>query len=382
MHTKESRLTILIAGIFALFLFPSVAQANVISIFHQNIILHLFIGNAFLGLIEGILIARIFKISIMRAVLFMIAGNYFSSWIGAGSLLLFGSQLHYPLLHLVTIDNLHYFLLCLIIFAYLATVILEWPFCLFIMWAKPKRVKKSLYASIIAQTLSYLLILIFNPPFGHFYGNPVGHRKIDIVPVKTFADVPNATIYFISISDGNLYTVKPDGSSLEKVCTLPVKQMNMKLLAKPADKPNLWKLYMEKQPDHYWEKPTDELIYTGIEVSGYTQIELDRDPKNRDRTRKRAIDLRTKDPNSLQIYTAMLGDTWLGVENPLELYSPEIIHLQFDRHILYWTTCNATVLPGDQVVYQLGSQIVLLDPKESKLGLITLGLGPVVFLAK
>jgi hypothetical protein len=38
------------------------------------------------------------------------------------------------------------------------------------------------------------------------------------------------------------------------------------------------------------------------------------------------------------------------------------------------------MLPGDQVVYQLGDQIVLLDLNQRKLGLITLGRGPLAAL--
>lgn len=60
------------------------------------------------------------------------------------------------------------------------------------------------------------------------------------------------------------------------------------------------------------------------------------------------------------------GDThkWLALELPF----------------LYWYSRFATVVPGDQVVYQLGNQVVLLDLNADKIGLITMGYGPVVIL--
>lgn len=47
---------------------------------------------------------------------------------------------------------------------------------------------------------------------------------------------------------------------------------------------------------------------------------------------------------------------------------------------LAWIARNATILPSDQVVYQLGNQIVILDLSTRKLAFLALGQGPVVGL--
>ena len=58
--------------------------------------------------------------------------------------------------------------------------------------------------------------------------------------------------------------------------------------------------------------------------------------------------------------------------------------LAFDTPYRGWIARNATILPGNQVVFQLGegarSQIMLLDMPTHKLGLITMGEGPALLL--
>jgi hypothetical protein len=383
---KSQRGLILAAGASFLLLCPATAHANVISIFHQNLLLHLAVGNAVIGLIEGVLIARVFKVGAARTILLMIIANYFSTWTGAIGLAWLGWRLEEPLARLVTLGNLRLFIWGLILLAFVGSVALEWPFYLAAMWRKPDRILRSLYACALAQVLSYALVLLLNPPFGHFSGSPAGRPWIKIAPVASFADASNASIYFISTADGDVYRVRPDGASLEKATSLTNKGRDTKLAARPTHDALQWQLCVERQYGAR-EYASDECSDTGITVRGFTQSEPDRippqrwDPDDEPRSgKKRAVDLRPPDHRPTKVYTANLGDTWLGVEPRTKDGTGGRVHLQFDRLILHWTTRNATVLPGGQIVYQLGSQIVLLDVDKRKLGLIALGRGPVVFL--
>jgi hypothetical protein len=51
-----------------------------------------------------------------------------------------------------------------------------------------------------------------------------------------------------------------------------------------------------------------------------------------------------------------------------------ILHTPF----ISWFMKNVTILPEDQVVFQMGEQIVLLDLNSRKIGFISKGIGPVV----
>lgn len=370
------------AAALILLLSTESAYANAASFFTYKTTLHLFIGNGILGLFEGLLIAKVFKTRKTRAILFMIGANYFSAWIGFLGLLWLGSQFKIALSILVTVNNIYYFVWLLFLVACFVTVILEWPFCLFTLWQKNKRSKQALYASLLAQGLSYILLLIFNSPFGHFCGSPHGKRYVDFAPVKTFVDTNDATIYFISASDGDLYQVKLDGSSKKKIATLDVTNPEMRLVAKSDSESGLWTLCVQERPIRRRRLATPP-VDTGITVSGFTQSVLDLDPNELyDYTRIPALDLRPVEQQDFEVSTGWLGVSWLDVKKKKEKdkYAHRLARLQFDDTILHWSTCNATVLPNDEIVYQIGNQIVLFDLKEYKLGLITLGRGPVVFL--
>jgi hypothetical protein len=58
----------------------------------------------------------------------------------------------------------------------------------------------------------------------------------------------------------------------------------------------------------------------------------------------------------------------------------EKLNAALETPFVIWPSRNATVLPGDQVVYQLGDQIVVLDLRTRRIGLVARGRGPVVIL--
>ena len=378
MH--RSSLGFMVAAIAPVLLFPVEVHANVISIFNQKLLMHLFAGNAVIGLIEGALIARVFKIKAGKIILLMIAANYFSTWAGALGLSWLGSRFESPLARLVTLDTLQLFIWSLILAAFVGSVVLEWPFCMIAMWRTPSRLSRSLFACALAQVVSYALVLVLNPPFGHFSGSPGTEPRVSVAPVASFADAPNTFVYFISAADGDLCRIRPDGSSRARVAGLPMRHPDMKLFAKPTADPASWSLCLEKQ--YGWDEyPSGDCVDTGVTVRGFTPPERDRDPYEVGRKLgKRATDFRPEDQRLTNVFTASLGDTWLGVEASETRGADQPIHLQFDRLILRWDTRNATVLPSGQIVYQLGSQLVLLDANQRKIGLIALGRGPVLFV--
>src|SRR5689334_573687 len=61
---------------------PAAVQANMGTPLMWAGQLHMAFGNAVIGVLEGCIIARIFKVPSSRAVPTMILANYFSAWIG------------------------------------------------------------------------------------------------------------------------------------------------------------------------------------------------------------------------------------------------------------------------------------------------------------
>src|SRR5437764_398204 len=91
-------------------------------------ICHLAFGNALLGVLEGCLLAWVFRCTLEWAVPLMVLANYFSSLVGLALLeplrSLVESTLPEPPLYHVA--RAHFLFLGL---TFPLTVILEWPFC-------------------------------------------------------------------------------------------------------------------------------------------------------------------------------------------------------------------------------------------------------------
>lgn len=141
---------------FLLFFFcPLLAEANTDLGLYFGIGLYFIFGNILISLIESFLIARIFSLKIRRTIFIMSGANFFSALAGA---LLFiivtENQLLFPV-YRMTQPAIR------ILFSYLLTVILEWPFCYWAFSNKEKRIKRSFLASLSAQTASYTLIIFF-----------------------------------------------------------------------------------------------------------------------------------------------------------------------------------------------------------------------------
>lgn len=69
-------------AILALVSFPESAHADAGTPLIWAGMLHLTIGNALIGVVEGLLIAWLFKLPKKRCLLLLIPANYFSTWVG------------------------------------------------------------------------------------------------------------------------------------------------------------------------------------------------------------------------------------------------------------------------------------------------------------
>ena len=74
---KKSKLIILIVLIT---LFPSTVFANVATPIMWASFFHLFIGNAIIGIIEGLILIKLFKLKKIKKISLLILANYFSTW--------------------------------------------------------------------------------------------------------------------------------------------------------------------------------------------------------------------------------------------------------------------------------------------------------------
>ncbi len=111
----------------AAFLLPAPAYANAGTPMMWASMLHLTLGNLVIGLLEGALLARIYKRNSAQTSGRMIAANYVSAFCGLLYLGFLNGRLYNllvdkPLLHIP------WFMLGSLVVAFAITVVVEWPF--------------------------------------------------------------------------------------------------------------------------------------------------------------------------------------------------------------------------------------------------------------
>jgi hypothetical protein len=134
---------IFISAFVFLLLTPGIARADVGSSLVWTGLFHLLAGNALIGIFEGSIISRLYKTNIRRSIQLMIIANYISMIIG------------------LAIMSLSFFVLHSLIFlaaGYILTILIEWPFCYLILAGQDKRGIRSFAASVLVQTVSYMIL--------------------------------------------------------------------------------------------------------------------------------------------------------------------------------------------------------------------------------
>ena len=341
-------------GLLAL-AWPNIALANAGTALMWAPVMHLVAGNLLLGLGEGLAIAFLLKVRKLPAILVMIAANYAST--GAGFLLLptFAPSLQGALGGRPLLYSLPLYLSMLGGLAFLATILVEWPFCLALVRKRQGAVGRSLGVTVVVHVVSYALLVAFYLGMSSFdlYTN------VDVVEDFVSGVRPVADIVYLS-PENELRLVALDGT-------------NDRLLlgADQLAAPEQQQLRAEREPS-----TPDYSIYLGSERIDAISIPAE----------KWEAPLVEGAGNfgaaaAFPSYTSewsVRSDYWALSARKGEAY----IRIQLAVPTVYWLTRHATLLPGDLIVFQLGEQIVVLDLNTRKLGLLAHGRSPLVLLRR
>lgn len=350
---------------------PSIAQANVGTPLMWATLLHLFIGNACIGIFEGSLLARVFRVPASRCIGLMVLANYFTAWVGWHLFTeLFQSRLQ------IDLYNVREVFWGLIFAAYLATIVLEWPFVAGCFWDSTHGLRRTLAASLLVQTASYTLL------FG-WYGLASVQSlftNVAIVPLDQISLPANVRIYYIAEADGDVYSRDSSGH-IEKVFDLNSRDS--------ADC-----LSFENSPSQ----------------AGFQDLValLDSADSRDDKTVRTDITIRDENcpqdeyrrPVSLARYPSPSGGraSKLGsaVQSPWEfkagywpmtglsgenVKSGQKLHFALEVPFIRWTARHPIILPTDRVLFQFGPrQICILDPESKQVAVLCYGRGAVAVL--
>ena len=182
----------------AILVFPTHALADgatALTMVGWSKVAHLFFGNALIGLAEGVLIALIFRCRLRRAVPIMILANYASAWLGFIILSAFGEQ---PIARLLGDEPLYALptvVRWVVLAAFVETLLVEWPFCLWAVSPGKHKFARSIGACLVAQLASYAVLI---PYYQH---SSLTSLYTDLtVDRSTIGKAPGtAVVYFMSM---------------------------------------------------------------------------------------------------------------------------------------------------------------------------------------
>jgi hypothetical protein len=391
------RLIPFLALLLAFLLWPSPASADAGTAFMWNMVYFQFYGPAFLGILEGILIALVFRARVTVALGVMVLANYASTFVGVMLLsrqysFVFGSLMRGAPLY--DMPRLHWILLGI---SFVITLLVEWPFCLLVLWRKRGRWWKSVLANGLAQTASYALLV---PLFFHMSEWRL-YREVAVDPafVPTVSD--DAVVYFLSADGREVYRVGLNGRNREKVMVLGAKERDATLFVRRADDGKHVDLCWAAEgfvefysPEYASQEPPSG--YGGVLLAkvGVLPFPNDYDDNNLEQwdyaPRASVLDFRSSGDRAWEVQVGSWGDRLISAKNAT---TGKSLRLSFETPFVEWVARHVSVIPGGKVVLELCTppvffafvptvhlpdEIVLLDLRSRKLGLITYGRSPVV----
>ena len=350
----------------SLFLSPTLVYADVGTPLIWLTTGHLYMGNAIIGIFEGLIIAKVFKNKYSRSILIMILANYISMIVGK-----FGIDFSSAALkNIASINNASYIIWGLLFGSYALTVIIEWPFCFWIMKGKEDRKKRSFKASILLQSASYAILI---PIYLSVSGITL-ITKTTVDKPTSFIKVKDAWVYFISTTDGDIYKVNADGNNKQEAKKAGIANPYVTLFVSNNNgKVNLNAYWWEGEGRNF--KNITKLLLE--DIPGETAVAENSSTIG---LWEKVVDFRLPSERGWDIETSIEGVQGLKGENKT---TGKSFWIALGTPFLSWPILKASILPGDQVICQLGdNQIVLIDLNTRHIGLITFGRGPVVVLEK
>lgn len=334
--------------------------------------LHLLFGNACIGVLEGSILARVFKLPLGPAIGVMIVANYFSAWIGVW--LLSQAPQDFP----IDLYNAWPLLWGMVAVAYVATLLLEWPFVALCFRRQEHWFRHSWRASLLVQSVSYVLL------FGWFW-LPSGltlYTKMSIVPLDQISLPADVLVYYIAEDDGNVYLQELGAGPAKKIYELNSHDLNDCLSiekSRNSDRRMILALLKSKN----WGDP--KTIEIGVsapvnalphdQYNGVAAMEMFALVSPSEGRESKLGSGRQSLWTFQAGYWASQG---LTGENSR---TGEKIFFALETPFFQWGVRRAIVLPTDRVLFQLGPrQICVLEPDTGKVALLTHGRGAIAVL--
>lgn len=367
-----SRIKSIVIVVFSfLVLFPHSVFANTITA-STLVGCHIVFFNIFIGIFEGLLISKLYKVKKGWTILVMIGANYFSAC--AGYFLMGWVR---SLSDDITVYNVGKWVLFLWLVFFISTVLAEYPFIAFALRRTEKYLKKSLYASFLVQGISYLCLI----PLYFLAGS---HGLIFFTrsdPSLTFVNNPDAMVYFILEKDGSVYQMNLRDRKPELVFdAVRLTNKTDELYMEQKEGKDEWDLFafanthpVYNKEHGYYEKDEGDHVLIRENICSTPNRTLE---ENGCVVQTEYVDYRSEGQKTwgIQLF-AIQG-------HGLLINGVHFIPVALDTPFISWVPSNVTVLPNNQIVFEMGRQICILDCETRKIGVLAKGRSPIVVLVK
>ncbi|MCB9782130.1 MAG: hypothetical protein H6751_04105 [Candidatus Omnitrophica bacterium] len=343
------------------------AHANMGTPLMWGTLLHLYIGNAFIGILEGLILAKLGGFGKTKSILTMIAANYVSALWGFNTLGIVAEQLKSVFLSEDPLMGVRYYFYSLIAVAIFLTPVFEYPFVLFLCWNRPRKWIRSIGLCLLAQAISYAILI----PYYSWATSTTLMTELDPVPISEMERPRDVSIYYLTPNCAEVHRFDLGKLSDHEVFKLDIWEPNQTFLH--IELPRLLARVNGELIDILLQKDyRDEegmLVLSGLKGEC---VETPLFPTyGHDFTDFRNPDDRT--------WTFHGPHSWAveGIKG-FNKETEERVWYGLEIPYIDWYPCNGTILEGDRIVFQLEDMICLLDFPKKRIARICQGRGPVV----
>lgn len=371
-----------LGGLVLVLATPAVAWANAGTPLLWAGAFHLVFGNAVIGVLEGLVLARLLGRPRLRAVLIMVVANYASAWAGAWLVLHeWAGRVD------LTIGNLSAWICVLVAAAFLLTLAVEYPFIRHGIGGRRAETAGGgvacLRPVLIVNLVSYLLML-------GGYWSVSGTSLLtgfEVVAPESLGAPADLRLYHLSNDGTRIFRRDLRGGMEELLRPTPLvspedAERADRLFARPdaSGKIDLWLLVQSAEPVGMVRQDPPVLVQADFASAAGIDATLLASPP-------REVEDTWFNFGDAALLVGEQGSEWRFESGfwPLEGLSGrnsgtrEQFHLSLETPLVRWPVRDVVQLEGDLLVFQLGrDQICLLDPHGKRIALLARGRGLVV----
>jgi hypothetical protein len=374
-HNRPASTTKVWCGLVALLAmaaFPGPALANMGTPLLWLSFLHLLFGNAIIGIVEGLILARLLRCSADRAIMLLIIANYASAWLG-GVLLL-------PALSAIpdiTVENVRLWFLAMLVLAFLLTLLIEYPFFWLSAPAAMRPWRGLLPAVMKVHGISYgALVVLYLLASGTSLVT-----RARVVSINELSLPAEYRLYFINqAGDRVLHAPLNDPASAETLRDIRARHRNDRLFTRPRADGGFDLLMYFGSDNHntYHETP---ILEDFASVAPIEWRMTHGDTSKGASTWFNAGEVPNIGGESdWEFFASFWPVGGLGGENTK---TGERARLALESPFFMWPFRNAVQLRGEIVVAQIGNdQIAAMHLPSRRIALLARGKGPIVAVPK